>query len=160
MLPRRSLLLLGATLLVACDDSGQPEQGPAQVVQEFVERMQRVHGDREKARAAYDLMWSRDRKVLQERARRASAVAGRELGPEEMLAPSRFGLRFSPQRYEVTERTGKRAKIAVHGPHAGQVAHITCVFEPEERAWRVVLNLPEPPPIRKRPREVTPDDSP
>ena len=91
------------TLLLACDDSGQPERGPAQVVQEFVERMQRVHGDREKARAAYDLMWSRDRKVLQERARRASAVAGRELGPEEMLAPSRFGLRFSPQRYEVTE---------------------------------------------------------
>ena len=124
-------------------------------MEQFVQRMQSVHGDSQKARQAYELLWARDRKVLTERARRASAVAGRELGPEEMIAPSRFALRFSPKRYESALVDAKHAKVSVFGPHPGQVAKVDCVLEQGE--WRVVLNLAEPPPIRKRHRETLDD---
>ena len=80
-------------------ESAPDEEGPEEVVREFLARMERVHGSPQDARAAYELMWSEARKNLGERAKRASAAAGRQVAPEEMIAPSRCSLAFLPQEY-------------------------------------------------------------
>ena len=121
---------------------------PERVAKEFVERMQRVHGDPERAREAYELIASEGKKNLEERAHRASAVAGRKVGPEEMIAPSRFSLRFKPKRYEATI-DGDTAIVTITGEvPASQRKQIRCVAE--EGRWRVVLDLPALPAIQRR----------
>ncbi len=143
------LLCIAVALLPACQADavdGRPER----VVEEFVARMQRVHGDSKAARAAYELLWSEAKQNLAERAKRASAVAGREVAPEDMLAPSRFSLTFTPKRYSARV-DGDWAVVVVGGETESQRAEVKCVRE--EGAWRVVLTLPPLAPIQRRAEE-------
>ena len=121
---------------------GEPER----VVAEFIQRMQRVHGERKSARAAYDLLWSDARRNLAERAKRASDVAGREIAPEEMLPPSRFSLHHKPRHFDMRV-DGDWAEVVVTGED-GTVNRVKCVRE--DGKWRVVLELPPLPPIERR----------
>lgn len=148
---RRRLLLgtLLSTFPVACQRAPVDET-PEQVVEEFVARMQRVHGDAKAARAAYDLLWSEAKRNLAERAKRASDVAGREVAPEDMLAPSRFSLTFTPKRYSA-RIDGDWAVVTVGGETESQRAEVKCVRE--DGAWRVVMTLPTLPPIQRRVEE-------
>ena len=126
----------------------RPDDRPERVVEEFVARMQRVHGDPRSGREALELVWSDARRNLAERAKRASAVVGRKVGPEEMLAPSRFSLRFKPRRYEARAQ-GNWALVTLYGEApAIQSYTVKCVLE--DGSWRVVLELPPLPPIQKR----------
>jgi len=109
--------------------------------------MQRVHGDPKAARAAYELLWVEARRNLAERAKRASAVAGRKIAPEEMLAPSRFSLKFVPKRF-VASTEGDWALVAVSGEGDGVTHNVRCVRE--DGHWRVVLELPPLSPIQHR----------
>lgn len=138
-----SLLLLGA--LLGCEEEASDGE-PDRVVAEFIQRMQRVHGERKAARAAYDLLWSDARRNLAERAKRASDVAGREIAPEEMLPPSRFSLRHKPRHYDMRV-DGDWAEVTVTGED-GAVDRVKCVQE--DGKWRVVLELPPLPPIEHR----------
>lgn len=135
-------------LLGACERRAVDEQ-PEQVVEEFIARMQRVHGDPRAARAAYELLWGEARRNLAERAKRTSAVTGREVAPEEMLAPSRFALEVTPKHY-VASVQGDWALVTVTGeePRATPYA-VRCVRE--DGGWRVVLELPPVAPIQQRP---------
>ena len=63
-------------LLLGCEEEASDGE-PDRVVAEFIQRMQRVHGERKSARAAYDLLWSDARRNLAERAKRASINASR-----------------------------------------------------------------------------------
>lgn len=138
------LLALG---LAACERE-PVDARPEQVVEEFAQRMQRVHGDPKSARAAYELLWVEARRNLAERAKRASAVAGRKIAPEEMLAPSRFSLKFVPKRYTTT-LDGDWALVAVSaGGSDGPTHNVRCVRE--DGHWRVVLELPPLAPIQRR----------
>jgi len=65
-----------------------------------------------------------------------------------MLAPSRFLIRFEPQRY-AAKIAGAYALVDVTGLLEGDHAQITCVFEDE--AWRVELALPPLAPVQLRP---------
>jgi hypothetical protein len=138
---------LSLLALVSCQREPVDAE-PARVVSEFIERMQRVHGDPKNARAAYDLLWAEAKYNLGERAKRASALSGKKIAPEEMLAPSRFVLRFTPKSY-VASVQGDWAVVTVTGEAPNQEHRIKCARE--DGAWRVVLELPPLPPIERRP---------
>jgi hypothetical protein len=132
---------------MGCDREVADER-PERVVEEFIGRMQRVHGDREAAREAYEHLWSEAQANLAERAKRASAVSGRKIAPEEMLVPSRFTPEFKPRRYEARVQ-GQWAVVSVEGEASTpQRKQVKCVLE--EGHWRVVLEFPALPPIQKR----------
>ncbi len=135
-------------VLAGCEAEAN-DSTPERVVQEFIDRMQRVHGDPHAARLAYELLWSDARRNLAERAKRASSVAGREIAPEEMLAPSHFSLVYPPKK--LTSRVdGDWAEVTVSGETNAAPPHIVkCVRE--DGHWRVVLELPPLPPIQRRP---------
>jgi hypothetical protein len=140
-------LLLGCLTELGCEAEAK-DATPARVVQEFIERMQRVHGDPRAARLAYELLWVDARRNLAERAKRASAVAGREIAPEEMLAPSHFSLAYRPKK--LTARTdGDWSEVTITGEtNASQPHLVKCVRE--DGHWRVVLELPPLSPIQRR----------
>ncbi len=152
-----ALRALGLAVLIATAaacEATPPDAHPETVVEEFISRMQRVHGDPVSGRAAYELMWSEAKQNLAERAKRASAVAGRKIGPEEMIAPSRFSMRFKPHHYQA-RIDGEWAVVTVTGEVADtQRRDIKCVRE--DGHWRVVLELPPVPPIQKRPEANEP----
>jgi len=141
------LVVLGSAQM-GCEAEAK-DSTPERVVQEFIDRMQRVHGDPRAARLAYELLWVDARRNLAERAKRASAVAGREIAPEEMIAPSHFSLAYRPKK--LTARTdGDWSEVTVSGEaNASQPHTVKCVRE--DGRWRVVLELPLLPPIQRRP---------
>jgi hypothetical protein len=145
----RSVLFALAFLalgLVACERE-TADSTPERVVQEFIERMQRVHGSPGASRAAYELLWGEAKQNLAERAKRASALSGRKVAPEEMLAPTRFSLRFNPKHYKAKIQ-GDWAVVTVTGESPNQHYDVKCARE--DGAWRVVLELPPVPPIQVR----------
>jgi hypothetical protein len=123
------------------------DAGPEAIVEEFVARMQRVHGDPKAGREAYDLLWSEGQRGLIERAKRASAVAGREVAPQAMIAPTRFSLAFTPKRYRA-RIDGDWAVVTVTGEDPSQRHEVKCVKE--DGHWRVALVIPSLSPIQKR----------
>jgi hypothetical protein len=146
-LRRRALAaFLGLVPLFGCQ-ADVVDAGPDAVVEEFILRMQRVHGDPKAAREAYDLLWGEAKRALAERAKRASAVAGREVAPPSMLAPSRFSLSFVPKRYSA-RIDGDWAVVTVVGEAPSQKHEVKCVRE--DGHWRVVLVIPALSPIQRR----------
>lgn len=143
-----ALRWLGAACLVLACEREAADTRPERTVQEFVERMQRVHGNPASARAAYDLLWSEAKQNFAERAKRASALSGRSVAPEEMLVPSRFSLRFAPKHY-AAQIQGEWAVVTVTGEAPDtQREQVKCVRE--DGGWRVVLEVPPVPPIQRR----------
>lgn len=134
-----------ALLLGACQKETQ-ERGPEEVVSEFISTMRRTHGDPADGEAVAELLWEPARENLKERARRASALSGRELSPGEMIVPSWFALHLSPERVEA-RRDGEWAEVTVFGA-AEESVQMRCVKEEEK--WRVALELPPLAPIRHR----------
>lgn len=144
----RRVVGLGALFgaLLGCARQASDET-PERAVQEFIDRMQRVHGDALKSRAAYELLAAPARANLEERARRASAAVGRNVTPEEMLAPSRFYLTFQPRTW-TTERGEDWAVVTAEGESSSQRKQIRCVRE--QGRWKVIIDLPELPPLERR----------
>jgi len=140
-------VIVASALQTSCEAEAS-DLNPERVVQEFIDRMQRVHGDPKAARAAYELLWADARRNLAERAKRASAVAGREIGPEEMLAPSHFSLGYRPKKF-TARIDGDWAEVTAIGETSENPPHIIkCVRE--DGHWRVVLELPPLPAIQRR----------
>jgi hypothetical protein len=136
-----TLALLGSCRREAVDAA------PETVVEAFIERMRGVHGDPERGLRALNLVWAEGRKAIEERAERATAAAGRTVRPEAMLAPSRFSLRFEPQRVSVETR-GDWSRVTLFGASPSEVVEVPCVRE--DGAWRVVIDFPALPPIEWR----------
>lgn len=134
--------------VMSCD-SRVESQGPEEVVREFFTRMAQVHGNPADAKLAYDLMWSKARQNLGERAKRASAAAGRQVAPEEMIAPSRFSMAFVPQTYQLGRRQNDLAEVIVSAEQPSRRSEkVWCRLE--DGHWRVVVRLPPVSPISKR----------
>jgi hypothetical protein len=139
------LILLSSLVICGCEPAPTQEV-PGRVALEFVSAMRRVHGDVEAGKAAYNLMWQPARKNLEERARRASALSGRELHPGELIVPSWFALRLMPESYE-EHIDGEWAQVTVTDA-GGQASIARLVLE--EGKWKVALELPALSAIRSR----------
>ncbi len=133
-------------ILAACDRE-PVDSRPERVVEAFIERMSAVHGDPTRGKLALELLWKPARTNLQQRAERATAATGRRIEPEEMLVPSRFSLRFESRRFQAETR-GDYSRVTVSGHEPSETAEVHCVRE--DGKWRVVVELPELPPIRRR----------
>jgi hypothetical protein len=142
-----ALLLCGPLALGTACEREAPDAKPESVVAEFIERMQRVHGNPKSARAAYELLWSDSKLNLAERAKRASALSGRKVAPEEMLTPSRFSIEIRP-RHMSARVEGDWAVVTVTGESQDARAEVKCVRE--DGSWRVVLEMPPVSPIQMR----------
>lgn len=124
------------------------DEDPERLVKEFIDRVKMSYGDPKMARGAFDLLWSGAQRNLTERAARASALASRKVAPEEMLALTRFSLRFVPQRYSSAIQ-GEAATVSIQGDaHTNDRAEVRCVRE--QGRWRIVVELPPLPPIQRR----------
>ncbi len=141
---------LGGALLVSLVTTGCREEsvelGPAERLQEFIQVMAAIHGDAAMGERATALMWKPARDNLGERARRASALAGRAVGPGEMIAPSWFALHLIPDHYE-TRIDGQWAEVTAV---ARDGARVKSRLVSENGSWRVALELPPLSPIRQR----------
>ncbi|HKQ71014.1 MAG TPA: hypothetical protein VJT73_16825 [Polyangiaceae bacterium] len=126
-----------------------PDLTPEGAVKDLLERVARIEADPAQARAVYELMSSQTRAELVERARRASTTSGREMPPEEMLAPGRFSLRFEPRKFHARVVDG-RAIVDVSGidPETDR-AEVPCVLE--NGKWRIEVPLPPLTPVERRP---------
>lgn len=121
---------------------------PDGAVRELVERMRLVNGDPASAKLAFELLSKRTRTNLTERAQRYSSASGKTIAPEAMVVPSRFVLRFEPQRY-TAQISGSQARVEVIGLAPEDRAVVACVYE--DNVWRVDLALPPLPPVQVRP---------
>jgi hypothetical protein len=152
MQTRRVPLLLASCLTMAAMAACQrkpPDLTPEGAVRELLDRIDRVETDPTEARAVYDLLSAPTKQNLVERARRASTASGREIPPQDMLAPGRFSLRFEPRKM-FTRIAADRAVVDVTGidPETDR-AEVPCVLE--DGRWRIEIPLPTLAPSEKRP---------
>jgi len=143
------VVALAAAGSACASDQESVDERPERVVQEFIARLQRVHGDPRAARAAYELLWAEGRQNLAERAKRASAVTGQKVAPEEMIAPSRVWLRDQPRRFS-SRVSGEWAEVVIEADSPGERSEHAVRCAVEDGSWRVVLELPPLPPIERR----------
>lgn len=142
-------LVLCLALLCGCQEE-KAEDGPGEVLTKFISSMQRVHGSVKVAEEAYQMLWEPARDNLEERARRASALSGRELTPGEMIVPSWFALYVVGQETDV-RIDGTWAEVTSKS-REGEQARTRLVKE--DGVWRVALELPPLSPIRHREESV------
>ena len=122
---------------------------PDGAVRELLERVQHMESDPSATKAVLNLLSASARTNLAERARRATSTSGRDVPPEEMLAPGRFSLRFEPRRMRA-RISDARAIVDVTGidPETDH-AQVPCVLE--DGRWKVEIALPPLPPVERRP---------
>ncbi|HMI83662.1 MAG TPA: hypothetical protein VK550_06175 [Polyangiaceae bacterium] len=145
---RLTAALVAIGTLSACQRKA-PDLTPEGAVRELLDRIDRIETDPTEARAVYDLLALPTRQNLIERARRASTTSGREIPPQDMLAPGRFSLRFEPRKMH-TRVADDRAVVDVTGidPETDR-AEVPCVLE--DGRWRIEIPLPPLAPAERRP---------
>lgn len=143
-----ALIFLALAGVAGCERQEAPP-GPADVLMKFVSKMRQVHGKPEDGDQVVELLWKPARENLEERARRASALSGRELSPGELVVPSWFALHLPVERAEARV-DGEWAEVTAFGP-AGASVQARCIRE--EGEWKVALELPPLAPIRMREQE-------
>ncbi|WP_437769401.1 hypothetical protein WMF27_08580 [Sorangium sp. So ce281] len=142
-------IALSVAALASAGCNRRPPSGtPDGAVRELVARLRQLHGDPADAKAAFDLLSRRARDNLASRAQRYSAATGKAIAPEAMITPSRFLLRFEPQRY-TTQIAGAHALVDIAGLLPGERVQVPCVYE--DAGWRVDVTLPPLPPVQRRP---------
>lgn len=145
--------LCSASVLISGCAPRPANATPEGAVREFIDRMRTVgSGDPSAAKAVFAVFSKRTRQNLAERAQRYSAASGKTIAPEAMIVPSRFTIRFEPQRMTSTV-VGSHALVEIIGLGPDERAKVTCAFEDD--GWRVDLELPPLPAVQVRPG-VTP----
>jgi hypothetical protein len=132
--------LLASGLLLGCSHP-PADSTPEGALREFLDDMD--DGDNPASvHKAYDLLGPAARGNLTGRARRTSALQGRQVQPWEMLAAGLFGLTFRPTAMR-SAIVGERATVEVVGEDP-QSSHATIACVREAGGWRIEPNFPEP----------------
>jgi hypothetical protein len=147
-------VLLWAVACPGCGDGSSEPKSPVATVRHFLAMMDRSAADEAALEDAYRLLDAGARKALDERAERASTLAGRRYEGWQMLSQGRFRLRFAPASPGgMRERVqGDRALVTVSGAK-GQRAEVLLVLE--QGRWRIALPIPPMRPA-SRPAEPVP----
>lgn len=132
------LVMFNALAALGCSRAA-PDATPDGALRVFLERMEIATDDPRAMAEAYDLLGKNARANLEERAERASLVEGKRVGPRQMLAMGRFGLRFRPKGMTV-RIAGDSAVVSVTGSDPQERADIACVRE--GAVWRIEPELP------------------
>lgn len=137
---RRPLLVVCFALAAIACEHPPPDATPEGALRELLERFERAKSNPAEIRGVYELLSAGARSSLDERARRASSATGRPMSGADMIAPSRFALRFAPRQMRA-RIDGDRAIVDVVGmaPATDRVS-ITCVRE--NGRWRIDLTPP------------------
>jgi hypothetical protein len=130
---------LGGIGLAGCSRP-PPDSTPDSAVRLFLDAMDLAGDDPKAIRRAYDLLGPGARANLAERARRTSALQGRQVEPWEMLADGLFGMSFRA-RVMRPNVVGNRATVEVTGEGPQEHASVICVREGS--AWHVEPGFPE-----------------
>jgi hypothetical protein len=147
---RAGLLRMGAMVLVAVGCTRTPADAtPEGTVRELLERIDRIESNPAEARAVYELLSVRSKANLAERAHRASTTSGREIPPEQMLAPGRFSLRFEPRKMHARISRDRAIVDVVGIDPTTDHAEVPCVLE--QGKWRIEIPLPPLAPAEHRP---------
>lgn len=149
----RLALALALASLEGCSRQ-PPDATPEGAVRTFLEKMDEAQDDGPKMRAVYTLLGPDARGNLAERAARTGRAQGRRVEPHEVLAEGRFALRFRPKRMTARATGPASAMVDVEGSDPADRAEVRCVKE--GALWRVEPELPEPPPVVRRPDELPP----
>ncbi|MFO0617799.1 MAG: hypothetical protein U0414_34730 [Polyangiaceae bacterium] len=112
---------------------------PEGAVREFTERIGRTGPDPTAAKMAYELLSKSNQENLAERAKRYRDASGKNIRPEEMIAPQSYLERFKPHEFK-SKIVGSRALVTIVGADPSEVAEIPCVSQ--DGGWRVDLPLP------------------
>jgi hypothetical protein len=148
--------MVGLVTSVACS-SAPTDETPSGALRLFLAAMDRGALEPSARREAYQLLSTPARRRLRERSELATALAGRDFHPWDMLAEGRYRLRFAPKSAGgMRERvSGERAVVIVTGAREGQVAEVP--MRQERGRWRVDLTIP---PVREEEETVGPPMAP
>ena len=141
---RWSLAALSLSLLlISSCGSADADGNPADVLQHFLEAMDRSANNEAALKDAYALLDEHAQHELSARASRTSSLSGRVFAPWEMIAQGRFRLRFAPAEHTEMRATvtGDTAVVHVKSDDARVQADVPLVRE--HGHWRVKLGLPE-----------------
>lgn len=134
------ILVLLATAILSSACRSRPDATPEGAVQELLRASASAGHDPSAAAQVYALLAPSSRRSLEDRARRATAITGKPVSPEQMLVAS-----WTPIRFEIVRTTtrvdGDRATVELFGPDPG-TQHASIPLEREGEAWRIVVVVP------------------
>jgi hypothetical protein len=140
-------------LLISACGSADADGNPADVLQHFLEAMDRSANNEAALKDAYALLDEHAQRELSARASRTSSLTGHVFAPWEMIAQGRFRLRFRPADHAELRASvkGDQAIVNVKGDDAHTHAAVPLVREGGQ--WRIKLELPE---LAARPAPTAP----
>jgi hypothetical protein len=136
------LAALGIAILLASCGRRAPDATPEGALDAFLSACESASSDPRANAKAFALLAPSARHALEDRARRASAITGKAVSPEQLLSPA-----WTPIRFEVAKTTttfdATGATVDVFGVEEA-TQHVRIPMEREGEAWRVRVVIPPP----------------
>lgn len=142
---RIALFLASSVLLVACARKSA-DATPEGALDAFLSACETASSDPHASAKAFALLSPSARRSLEDRAKRASAITGKAVSPEQLLVPAWTPIRFEIAKTTTTFDAGKdgpSATVDVFGAEES-TQHVRIPMEREGEAWRVRVAIPPP----------------
>jgi hypothetical protein len=139
----RIALVVASFLLASCAPKAA-DATPEGALDAFLSACETVSSDPQASAKAFALLAPSARRSLEERAKRASAITGKAVAPEQLLVPSWTPIRFEIAKTSTTFDQGKEGSTATVDVFGVEEAtqHVRIPMEREGEAWRVRVVIP------------------